>query len=101
MKKLKSRRGETLTETLASILIIALSAAILAGMVSAAARLSAKAKAADATFYQEIQAAEVGSPGEAGSGIVTITAGGDTGSVHVSVRGGGSALTSYRLEVEP
>lgn len=58
MKKLCSKRGETLTEVLVSVLIIALSAAMLATMVSTAVNINIKTKAAIDDFYAELSAAE-------------------------------------------
>ncbi len=57
-RRLSSRRGETLVETLASILIVALAAAIFASMVLSATRLNIAAADADEAFYAELSAAE-------------------------------------------
>ena len=93
MKKLKSKRGETLTETLVSILIIAM----------ASARLTKRAEAADAQFYEELSAAEAGR-GEDGDAAITLTVGGSSGELPVVISGGSGELKSYRLagvEVAP
>lgn len=58
--KLTSRRGETLTETLAGILIVGLSSAVLAGMVAASAHMNAAAIAADTALYNAVTKAESG-----------------------------------------
>lgn len=57
-RKLRSRRGETLVETLAAILIVTLSSMALLAMLSAAARINTAAGAADAAFRTALTAAE-------------------------------------------
>ena len=47
MKKLRSRRGETLVETLVSLLIVVLVMAFLATSIVAATRVNAKMRDAD------------------------------------------------------
>ena len=103
MKKLKSKHGETLTETLVSILIIAMASALLATMVGVSARLTKRAEAADAQFYEELSAAEAGR-GEDGDATITLTVGGSSGELPVVIYGGSGELKSYRLaggEVAP
>ncbi|MDO4516821.1 MAG: hypothetical protein Q4C76_06780 [Bacillota bacterium] len=56
--KLASRRGETLTETLVAILVVALSSAILATMIGAASRMNKTAMEKDAQLYGAVTAAE-------------------------------------------
>lgn len=55
MKKLKQSRGETLVETLVSLLIAVLSFGILATSVVTAARINAKTRAADVSFRYEAE----------------------------------------------
>lgn len=57
--KIKSNKGETLIETLVSILIAALSVALLTTSVMAAARMNKTARDADAEFYKKLEAAEL------------------------------------------
>lgn len=57
-RKLHSDRGETLVETLASVLIVALTSVIFASTTIAASHMNATAKTADDTFYAELSAAE-------------------------------------------
>jgi len=57
--KLKSKKGETLIETLVSILIAALSVALLTTSVIAAARMNKTAKDADVEYYTKLEAAEL------------------------------------------
>lgn len=56
--KLKSQRGETLVETLASIVIAALSVALLFTCVMAASQINRMAQEADAAYYADLTAAE-------------------------------------------
>lgn len=56
--KLTAHRGETLTYTLAAILVVALSSAVLAAMVGAASRMNATAIQQDQTLYTAVTAAE-------------------------------------------
>lgn len=70
MKKLHSSRGETLVEVLASILIAALSVALLFGCVTASTGIDRQARELDAEHYAALSAAEArsgtGSFGTAG-----------------------------------
>lgn len=66
-----ARRGETLTETLVGMLIVAAASAILMGGIAAAARISRKAAESKTTF--SYAAAAHGS-----DGAVTVTPGGGT-----------------------
>ena len=60
LKKLTSRRGETLTETLAALLIVGLASGVLATMVIASSRMNATAMDKDAALYAAVTAAETG-----------------------------------------
>lgn len=55
--KLRARRGETLTETLCALLIVALGSILLATMITAATRMNSSAMAQDAAFYTDLSAA--------------------------------------------
>ena len=60
-RKLKSRRGETLTEILIAIFVTALAICLLAGMVSASMSINSKVREADAGengFYPALSAVE-------------------------------------------
>ncbi len=71
--KLTSRRGETLTETLAGILIVGLASAVLAGMVAASARMNSAAAAADAALYEAVTKAEKGDSAGSGTAEAEVT----------------------------
>lgn len=77
-KKLCSRRGETLTETLVAVLVVGLSSAVLAAMIGAASRLNAVAIQKDETLYAAVIAAETGQDAAAETGKVQVTVGSDT-----------------------
>lgn len=57
-KKLKSSRGETLIEVLASILVGTLSIALLFGAVMASRSMDKTAEDSDKAFYEALSAAE-------------------------------------------
>lgn len=58
VRKLKNNRGETVIEVLASVLIAALSVALLFGAVSASARIDMSARKMDGEYYGALSAAE-------------------------------------------
>lgn len=93
-QKLSARRGETLTETLVAILVISLSAAVLAAMIGAASRMNRLAIQQDEANYAAISAAETGS-GTATNGKVTIKVNGISTEYDVGFYGG-SGFVSYR-----
>lgn len=97
MRKLKNRSGETLIETLVSILIVTLASVVLVQMVITSVQISSKSGSADKDFSAALTAAEEEST-KIGQGTVTITGNGNTYSASVNYYGGGSgskALTSY------
>lgn len=84
--KLKSRRGETLVEVLASILVATLSVGLLLGAVAVSAHLNHQAEGADEIFYEALTAAE-SRAGSGTGGTVTITEGGRTAEIPVQIYG--------------
>ncbi len=95
MKKLLGSRGETMTETLAAILIVAMSAVILATMTTVSVRITRSANAASAELYEQISAAE--SDLQLDTGIAEITMDDNpAGSVEVTIYGTNEGLMSYR-----
>ncbi len=99
--RLASRRGETLTETLAAILIVGLSSAVLAGMVAASARMNSAAAAADSALYEAVAKAESGVPAGGGTAEVTVTVGGESHTFSSALCGDENVpLYSYRYEKE-
>lgn len=58
-KKMRSQRGETLVEILASILIGTMAIALLVGSVTTSSRIDVQTKQSDAEHYQALSAAEL------------------------------------------
>lgn len=76
MKKLRSRRGETLVETLVSLLIVVLVMAFLATSIVAATRVNAKMRDADVAVRYD---------GTSGPASLTVSSGRGTSSFTVPV----------------
>ena len=91
--KLRSQKGETLTETLVGVLLVALASVVLAAMIGAACRMNIRAKARDEALYTEITAAERRTGEETGS--VTVKVDGTEESVQVKYYGAEGKLRSY------
>ena len=105
-RKLRSRRGETMMETLVAIAMILLSSAVMLTMILAAGRANARAAARDQQLYQAISQAEVGrETGGTASLAVTVNGSAVDGSpLTVKLCGDGDSsdglLWSYRYEKE-
>lgn len=99
--KLHSDQGETLVETLASILIATLSVSLLFGAVTASARMSRTARGEDRTYYEALSRAE---RRETAADIVQLKVkNSSTGGVEVldvAVYGGGE-MYSYAIQEGP
>jgi type II secretory pathway pseudopilin PulG len=94
MRKLQSCRGETLTETLAAILIVVLSSIMLVTMSLGAVRINRTAAALDETLRQQQEEAERQLTGES-----AVVAAGPY-SYEVQETGGDGELASYTLVKE-
>ena len=99
-------RGETLVETLAAILIAALSVALLVGSVTASGNLARQADQSDDSFFSILTEAENResplSDGMSGSQTVTITeGGGKTATIPVQVYGGEDLYSYARQAATP
>ena len=99
-------RGETLVETLAAILIAALSVALLVGSVTASGNLARQADQSDESFFSILTEAENResplSDGVSGSQTVTITeGGGKTATIPVQVYGGEDLYSYARQAATP
>lgn len=99
MKKLRSKKGESLVESLVAILIFTLSSIMLFTMISAASDLNSAAKRADEEHRREMIYAEQGEDfvreedlmlqsGVNGSGVVTF-----------SLEGSGEELCRYSVSL--
>lgn len=72
MKKLRSRRGESLVEVLCAILIFTMSSVAMYSMVMAANNINAAAKKADEAHQQAMLIVEKGETG-ASEGFITVS----------------------------
>ena len=95
--KLRSRKGETLTETLVALLIVGLSSVVLASMIGAASRMGTQAAERDKAMYEEVAAAEART-GDSEDGSVTVTVGDTNQTIDVKYYGGEDGLHSYVYE---
>lgn len=91
--KLRSRRGETLTETLAAVLIVALSSVVMLTMTMSALRIDQAAEEMDRQLQEEQAAAERQDVWELRQ--VEVRVGGNTYAYEVHRTGGGGKLASY------
>jgi len=97
-KKLISRQGETLTETLVGILVVGLASAVLACMSAVSARMNAAAVAKDTALYDAITSAETGTV-PVGSRMVTVTVNGTPRTFSSALYGDADVpLYAYRYE---
>ena len=92
-KKLRGSGGETLVEVLASILIGALSVALLFGSIMASANITRQAQNSDEDYYKNLSAAEARTaPGE--NGTLTV----NDSSLDITIYGGGGTWSYARKE---
>jgi len=91
--KLASGGGETLAETVVSILIVALASVIFATMTMSASYLNAAAKTADAAYYDQLSAAETRTG--AASGTARVSWSGAYQDFAVTITGADGELNSY------
>lgn len=97
LKKLRSKRGETLVEMLVSIALLVMAMSILSAMLAAAYRLDESARSEDENFSFELYAAELQN-GNIGDATVTISGSSDSASIDVNVYGvSDGKLRSYKL----
>ena len=97
--KLNENRGETLVEVMASIVIAALSVALLFGSIMASSRIDLSAQAVDETYYQSLSRAELQDAPLAGDLLPDALKGAvlNVGSETVQIQFyGGEGLYSYR-----
>ena len=97
MRKLRNCAGETLIETLVSILIVTLASVVLVQMVVTGCQIDTESGKADKMFSSLLAEAE-GEETSKGSGTVTISGTNGEYTVPVKYYGGGTGdrmLTSY------
>lgn len=99
VSRLLSRAGESFSEVLVAILIVAMAALLMASMVSASGSIDRAARMEDADFYEAISAVEEGAGTSTSTGTVTITegAGPQTETVPVTVYSSEDGLTAYEV----
>lgn len=99
LRKLKSKKGESLVESLCAILIFTMASIVLFSMVSAAGDINGKAKEQDLKNQQQMVAVEKGT-NKTGSGSVTVTMNGTTvATVSVDVYGGVDEAGAYDEDI--
>ena len=102
-KKLKSVRGESLVELLASILIGGLSVMLLATIIMTSARVNDSVQKSDEDYYRSLEHAEaqdvpMDAAGAAGAaGHVKVSGDGYTEEIPVTYYGGDGVLT-YKMQ---
>ena len=99
VSRLLSRAGESFSEVLVAILIVAMAALLMASMVSASGSIDRAARMEDADFYEAISNVEEGTA-TTSPGTVTITDGTETVNIEVNTYSDSEdRLTAY--EVKP
>ncbi len=74
LRKLKQKKGETLVESLAAILIFTMASIVLFSLVSTAGDINGKAKEMDRQIQEQMVSVEKGDPDDLnGRGTVTMT----------------------------
>jgi hypothetical protein len=90
IKKLKNKKGETIVELLAAILVGTLSVALLAAGIAAAGNIEKQSDQADTQFYQSLNAAEAKTD-PVRTTTATVKEGARTVSIPIRVYGGDGA----------
>ena len=104
-KKLRSRAGESLVESLAAILVVAMASVVMYSMVTAAADINLAAKQTDQRVQEQLAIAER-AEGANGTGVINmyIKAEGsnkNVASVPVNIYGEDGGLFSYFAQEVP
>lgn len=89
------QRGESLTESLVSILILTLSSILLLTVIAAGAKINRSAREADRAMYRQMLLTELAPEHLGLPGTVTVTVNGHSRSVPVSVYGEVGILAWY------
>ena len=98
MKKLSSNKGETLVETLFTVLIVSMSVAMLALMTVHAAGISAKADSAQKAIYEDMTEVNLRSMTPAAQELTVVVNGGGNIKFNVNVYTQ-NQLAMYELDV--
>lgn len=94
-ERMKRKSGETLIESLVSILIFTCASIIMLTMITAAGDINRRAKDADRAHFSQMTAAEMAEGEAVANGTVTFTVNGVSESVCVDVYGQGTDLYAY------
>lgn len=101
IKQVKSRRGETLLETLCAIMVFTFASIILLSMITAANNINQRVRQAEERFDEQTEAVEK-KTGTGKSGAVKVRIGSHEKSVDVMLYGGeDGSLYAYYTEVAP
>lgn len=95
MHKIREKRGETLVETLASILIFTFASIVMLTMLSAAVGINQTAKEADRVHVSQMLTAEMAEGPWTAQGTILFTVNGTAQSVPVEVYRAEEGLYSY------
>ncbi len=90
--KLRDTRGETITETLAAVLIAAMAMIIFASMITASQRIITKSEAVMKDYYAGVSSMETAGTA-AGTGTVTIKQKGQEMVYGISSKGQGTGIS--------
>lgn len=93
MKLIQNKKGETLLETLVAILILTVSAMLLAEVTASSTRINLDAEKVDKKYREDLEKVEKRETPI--SGEVTIQSGGTTYTYNVNYYGDSSGFTSY------
>lgn len=95
MHKIREKRGETLVESLVSILIFTFASILMLTMISAGAEINRTAREADRTYFSQLLTAEMAEGPGTEKGTVLFTVNGAAEAVTVDVYREDSGLYSY------
>ena len=104
IRKLKSKAGESLVESMAAILIFTLSSIALLSMISASADINRTAKVADEQFQEQMTVVEKAEITDAQKGKATFNLNGQKVAqpdVYICQKDNKNALYAYYLMPEP
>lgn len=93
LTRLKSKKGETLVESMAGILIFTFGSIIMLSMITSAADINTAAKKADEEFFSQMVQVELAQGGT--TGTVTISVGSYSDDIEVSISGTTDGLYAY------
>ena len=96
LPRLKSKKGETLVESMAGILIFTFGSIIMLAMLTTAADINTVAKEADQEYFSQMVQVELAQADA--SGTVSIVSPSGTDTVNVTISGTSEGLHAYYAE---